>query len=161
MKFKIAAQLFAFCLFGYGTLREPMKVNFENGALYRWLNKKVIATRVLDDMENLDHWKGYTIGPDAIVDARVSVKTTDVANVSDISLTTEKVHNGSKALLMRTPVRLEGRAKEWPQLGRAPASGDILTAKTGRLQTGFPCGSSRICQDSIPQRWSVVFIMLV
>ncbi len=88
--------------------REPLKVNFENSASYRWLNKKIIDSKPLDGMENLETWKSYTVGADEIVDARKISKIKEVNNVANISLTSEKIHSGNKSLLMHTPTKLEG-----------------------------------------------------
>ena len=107
--------VFAFYLFGLGPDRVPLQADFKNSASYRWLNKKVLESRMLDDMEDLSTWKGYTIGADAIVDARVVSKPIEVPNVADISLSTEEVYSGSRSLLMRTPTRLEGAG---PKNGR-------------------------------------------
>jgi hypothetical protein len=98
----------AFCLFGFGSVREPMKVNFENSASYRWLNKKVLESHLLDDMENLPNWKGFTLGSESVVDARVVSKAKETSNVADISLSTERIHGANRSLLLRTPTKLEG-----------------------------------------------------
>src|SRR5882757_1625240 len=108
----LVASLF---LFGPGPVREPLKVAFENSASYRWLNKKVLKSRPLDDMESLAGWEAYTDGSEAIVDARVATKVNKATNVAEISLSTERVHHGSRSLLMRTPTRLEVPA---PKNGR-------------------------------------------
>ena len=34
----------------------PLRPHFEDGALYRWLNKPVLDSRILDDMEDLATW---------------------------------------------------------------------------------------------------------
>jgi hypothetical protein len=34
----------------------PMQPRFEDGAEFRWLNKKVLDSRVLDSMEDLSNW---------------------------------------------------------------------------------------------------------
>src|SRR6476469_6728447 len=36
--------------------RKPMQATLEDGAEYRWLNKAVIDSRLLDGMENLATW---------------------------------------------------------------------------------------------------------
>ena len=36
--------------------RRPMQARLEDGAEYRWLNKKVLDCRLLDNMENLANW---------------------------------------------------------------------------------------------------------
>jgi Glycosyl hydrolase family 9/Cellulase N-terminal ig-like domain len=109
---KIAAPFFAFvfCLFGLrsGSPREPMQAHFEHSASYRWLNKKVLTSRMLDDMEGLAHWNSFTTGSGAIVDARATSTVKETGNVAAISLSTEQTHSGSYSLLMRTPTKLEG-----------------------------------------------------
>ncbi|MEP6747365.1 MAG: glycoside hydrolase family 9 protein [Bacteroidota bacterium] len=86
--------------------QHPLTANFENSAANRWLNKKVLDTRKLDDMETLDSWQGYTVGGEEIVDARKVFKVSEASNVAAISLSKEQVHSGNTSLLMRTPVRL-------------------------------------------------------
>jgi hypothetical protein len=117
---KILAFIFiiSICLFGFGsgTFRVPLKANFKNSSLYRWLNKKVMESRLLDDMESLANWSAFTTGSEATADARIISKSKDTANVAEISLTTERKHRGNQSLLMRTPTRLEVPA---PKNGRA------------------------------------------
>ena len=96
--------------------REPMIVDEKASAAYRWLNKAVLESRPLDDMEDLTTWSSFTTSGGAIVDARKVMKTVDSnATVALISLTKEKVHHGERSLLMRTPTRLPGVA---PATGR-------------------------------------------
>jgi hypothetical protein len=94
---------------------QPLKVDFENAAEYRWLNKTVLNSRTLDDMETLTNWNGYTVGGEEVVDARKVSVPKEVASVADISLSTEKVSSGKNSLLFKTPVRLGGPA---PKNGR-------------------------------------------
>ncbi|MHA4808603.1 glycoside hydrolase family 9 protein [Flavitalea flava] len=126
------------CLFGFGSvqepLREPLTVKFENSASYRWLNKKVLDSRLLDDMETLDNWSGYTVGGDPIVDARVTNKAKEAANVADVSLSSEQVHSGKQSLLLRTPTRLEGPA---PRNGRSWGRSGIKRHFAGDDWSGF------------------------
>jgi hypothetical protein len=49
--------------------RAPMQPNLENGAEYRWLNKKVLDTRLLDSMEDLSHWSFQGEGDMTLSDA--------------------------------------------------------------------------------------------
>ena len=49
----------------------------EHSAANRWLNKKVIASRVLDDMESPANWSVFSTGAPEVVDARAAQKTTD------------------------------------------------------------------------------------
>lgn len=101
---------------GFFFAPEPMKINFEDSAMYRWLNKKVYEKRTLDNMENLDNWRTFTTSGVEIVDARKVQTTKDSAgSVATIELSKEFVHEGNTSLLMTTPVSLAGRA---PQNGR-------------------------------------------
>lgn len=88
--------------------QQPLKANFENAAANRWLNKKVLTSKMLDDMETLDNWQGFTVGGEEIVDARKVFKVKEATNVAAVSLSKEKVHSGTQSILMRTPVRLPG-----------------------------------------------------
>ncbi|MCK4966159.1 hypothetical protein KAS50_03955, partial [bacterium] len=40
----------------------PMPVNFEETAEYRWLQKPVLESRLLDDMEKPDNWTHHGLG---------------------------------------------------------------------------------------------------
>jgi hypothetical protein len=94
------------CLLG-GSHEEPMGVNFKDSASYRWLNKKVLESRLLDDMENLNNWIPFTTGAPEVVDARVDSKITDVNRiVSKINLTHERSRDGGQSLQMRIPSKL-------------------------------------------------------
>jgi len=96
--------------------RKPMEANFKNSAEYRWLNKKVLNKRTLDNMESLDNWRTFTTSGVEIVDARKVITTKDSSSsVATIELSKEFVHEGSQSLLMTTPVRLDGPA---PKNGR-------------------------------------------
>ncbi len=131
MKLSISV-LLLLCFFGSGSVREPLKVNNENSAAYRWLGKKVLNSSTLDDMESLSTWSGFTTGGDEVVDARVVSKRKDAVNVAAISLSTVQVHNGKQSLLMRTPTKLEGpgpkNGRGWGRSGiRRNFNGDDWT----------------------------------
>src|SRR5450631_2922340 len=105
MKSTIAALFFIIIFFGFqpaSFCQQPLKANVENTAANRWLNKKVFDSKMLDDMETLDNWEGYTVGGEEIVDARKVFKVKEASNVAAISLSKERVHNSSQSLLMRT-----------------------------------------------------------
>jgi hypothetical protein len=94
---------------GFYMARVPLEAKFEDSAAYRWLHKKVLDKRVLDDMETLDNWRSFTTSGVEIVDARKVQKTKDsVSSVATIELSKEFVHEGKKSLLMTTPARLDG-----------------------------------------------------
>jgi Glycosyl hydrolase family 9/Cellulase N-terminal ig-like domain len=50
----------------------PMVARNEDGAEYRWLHKKVLDSRVLDDMENLSSWSFAGAGEMTLVGVRAS-----------------------------------------------------------------------------------------
>jgi glycosyl hydrolase family 9/cellulase-like Ig domain-containing protein len=49
--------------------RRPMQARLEDGAEYRWLNKKVLDSRLLDSMENLADWSFKGEGDMTVSDA--------------------------------------------------------------------------------------------
>lgn len=49
--------------------RKPLQAKLEDGAEYRWLNKKVLDSRLLDGMEDLAHWSFKGDGDMALSDA--------------------------------------------------------------------------------------------
>src|SRR5258708_39530931 len=108
MKLLTSTLLLSFFWFGLGSPREPLKVKFENSASYRWLNKKVLESRKLDDMENLSGWEAFTIGNDEIVDARGVAKEKQRSNVAALCLETQTIQSGVRSLLMCTPIHLAG-----------------------------------------------------
>ena len=121
-------------LFDGGPVREPMKMPFEHSASYRWLQKPVLESRMLDDMEDLTTWKSFTQGADAIVDARATSRAAAAGNVADISLSTELVHDGTRSLRLLTPVKLDGPA---PANGRGWGRSGIRRLFNGEDWTHF------------------------
>jgi Glycosyl hydrolase family 9/Cellulase N-terminal ig-like domain len=76
----------------------PMQANFKDGAEYRWLNKKVLDSRVLDSMEDLSTWT--------------------FAGEGDMALSTEHAKDGQHSLRIRSRFNIahvEG-AGEWEDL---------------------------------------------
>jgi len=49
--------------------RRPLQAKLEDGAEYRWLNKKVLDSRLLDSMESLSNWSFKGEGEMALSDA--------------------------------------------------------------------------------------------
>jgi len=83
----------------------PMVADAENTAQHRWLGKPVHASRLLDDMEDLNDWRqrsmfGYG-GPSEII--------------GEMTLTDERFRDGSHSLRLRSPTKLDRRG---PQMGR-------------------------------------------
>jgi hypothetical protein len=96
--------------------RIPIPTDTPASAAYRWLNKPVLESRSLDEMEDLKTWSSFTSNGSAIVDARKIIKIVDSsASVAAISLSSDRVHSGQRSLLMLTPTRLPGMA---PATGR-------------------------------------------
>ncbi len=92
-----------------GAQRAPMVADYQHSAAYRWLNKTVLESRVLDNMESLDKWTAFTRGAPAVVDARVSIQAAAAPKVvAEMTLTSERSHDGGHSLRFRTPTRLDG-----------------------------------------------------
>lgn len=87
--------------------RQPMKADFKHSASYRWLNKKVLESRLLDDMESLDHWITFTNGAQQVVDARVDVQSREVdRKLTEMVITGEKSKDGGRSLRIHNPTKL-------------------------------------------------------
>ncbi|MFC2123476.1 glycoside hydrolase family 9 protein [Bacteroidota bacterium] len=98
--------LLAFQISFFAHDREPMKADYQNSAYYRWLNKTVLDSRILDDMESLDHWEAFTTGAQQIVDARVDGKAADVNRIiTEMTLTGDKSHDNRQSLRMQIPTK--------------------------------------------------------
>ena len=86
----------------------PMAEVYENSAACRWENKKVLDSRLLDNMERLDKWTPFTTGAPAIVDARVSIQPAAAPKVvAEMTLTAERSRDGSHSLRFRSPTKLD------------------------------------------------------
>lgn len=119
---KLLLLVFATCV--AGAQRSPMAVDYQNSAPYRWLNKKVLESRLLDDMEKLDKWTAFTRGAPAIVDARVSIQPAAAPKmVAEMTLTTDRSRDGGHSLRFRSPTRLEGPG---PVNGRGWGSSGVI-----------------------------------
>jgi hypothetical protein len=120
---------------GFYFVREPMGINFEDSAMYRWLNKKVYNKRMLDNMENLDNWRTFTTSGTVIVDARkVQVSKDSSSSVATIELSKNFVHDGNTSLLMTTPTSLTGPA---PKNGRGWGRSGVRRIFNGEDWTGY------------------------
>ena len=60
----------------------PMVARYEDGAEYRWLHKKVLDSRLLDDMENLSSWSFVGAGEMTLVEVRASEPWTVTGNAA-------------------------------------------------------------------------------
>src|SRR6185369_1529811 len=87
--------------------QELLPCETQDSAANRWLKKKVVANRVLDDMESLAHWTAFSTGAPEVVDARAVQKATEPSRAAaEISLLRERLRNGRQSLRMRLPTRL-------------------------------------------------------
>jgi len=67
----------------------PMQASYEDGAEFRWLNKKVLDSRVLDSMEDLSTWSFTGAGEMSLTDVhakdgRHSLRMRSTTNVAQI-----------------------------------------------------------------------------
>lgn len=85
----------------------PMQARYEDGAAFRWLNKKVLESRLLDDMEDLSSWTFHGQG--------------------NMALTTERVRHGGHALRLRVipPTEPAGPGETGGSYGSRPYWGQI------------------------------------
>jgi hypothetical protein len=114
MKYKLIIVLLALSITVKG--QEPMKVNVQNSALNRWLNKKVLENRVLDSAATLDHWVPFSTGAISLVDSRMTAKTSESKSmVTSIILTDKKSHSGNRSIVFRLPSKLDSPG---PKSGR-------------------------------------------
>ena len=105
MKYIIITAILALSLITKG--QEPMKVNFQNSALSRWLGKEVIEKRVLDNMDNREHWVSFSTGAISLVDSRISAKISESeTTVTEMKITDKETHGSSKSLLVKFPSKL-------------------------------------------------------
>ncbi len=81
--------------------RKPMAANFQDSAPYRWLNKKVLESRLLDNMESLEKWTAIN---------------------AEMTLSRERSHDGAQSLRLRTPTKLD---KPGPASGRGWGSAGV------------------------------------
>src|SRR5215467_1837962 len=121
----ILIAVLSFRALGHGLLQEVSK----DSAATRWLNKKVIFNRVLDDMETPDHWTPFTTGAPEVVDARIAQKAAEAShNLSEMTLSREHSREGRQSLHLRVPSRLEGPG---PKNGRGWGSSGVRRAFNG------------------------------
>ncbi|MCU1271508.1 MAG: hypothetical protein JWN74_2802 [Acidobacteriaceae bacterium] len=67
----------------------PMQAKYEDGAEFRWLNKKVLDLRVLDSMEDLSNWSFAGAGEMTLTDVHVkegrhSLRIRSTTNVAQV-----------------------------------------------------------------------------
>ncbi|HEX4784669.1 MAG TPA: glycoside hydrolase family 9 protein [Candidatus Sulfotelmatobacter sp.] len=93
-RFIIAAAFCAFCLCAFLGAQQnvpqmPMHARFEDGAEFRWLNKKVLDSRLLDNMEDVSSWTFTGSGEMALTDARAkdgrhSLRIRSTTNIAQV-----------------------------------------------------------------------------
>ena len=107
-------------------ISQPMQADFEKSASYRWLNKEVLDSLLLDPMESLDHWVAFTTGAQQIVDARSDNNANDVNQiVTQMTLTSDRFRDGNHSLKMQLPTKLNVPA---PKSGRGWGTAGVRRA---------------------------------
>ena len=115
-------------------LTMPMVARYEDGAEYRWLHKKVLDSRLLDDTENLSSWSFAGAGEMTLVEVRASEPWT----MPDSTAPNHVLRIRSTSNI----AQVDGSG-EWEDLvatGNSPA-------KTGANTTAFHCGSTRMSSE--------------
>ena len=72
-----------------GAPEKPMQPVVQNGAEYRWLQKKVLDSRLLDGMENLSNWKfkgegSMTLSTVEVKDGQHSIRIDSTDNIARV-----------------------------------------------------------------------------
>jgi Glycosyl hydrolase family 9/Cellulase N-terminal ig-like domain len=93
-RLSIATFLSVFCLGASLAAQQiapdmPMRAKYEDGAEFRWLNKKVLGSRVLDSMEDLSNWSFTGAGEMTLTgvhakDGRHSLRIRSTTNVAQV-----------------------------------------------------------------------------
>jgi len=136
--------------------QELLPDDSKDSAANRWLNKKVIASRVLDDMDSPDHWSAFSTGAPEVVDARAAQKTTEPEHsAAEISFSREQSRNGRSSLRLRMPTRLDVPG---PKNGRGWGSGGVRRQFAGEDWRQFNRLSLWIYPDC--PGWQVVALEL-
>jgi hypothetical protein len=88
--------------------QKPMNIENKNSALFRWLNKDVLESKVLDNMEDKILWNVFTGGAIGLADSRVERKSEEAKkNLVNIYHTKSRSHTGDKSILIRFPSKIE------------------------------------------------------
>jgi hypothetical protein len=115
--------------------RIPLTPDAHNSAAERWLNKKVLQSRLLDDMESLDGWSAFTNSAPLVVDARIASQVVEPSKVvAEMSLTSEHSRDGRHSLRLRNPTQLP---KPSPANGRGWGESGILRKFDGEDWSAF------------------------
>jgi len=106
-----------------------------DSAANRWLGKKVLASRLLDDMNDPSHWTAFTTGAPEVVDSRTAQRIGDRDQaVTVMTFSSERSREGRQSLRMRLPARLEGPG---PKSGRGWGSAGVRRAFDGEDWRAF------------------------
>ena len=117
------------------SVRRPMTADLQDSAASRWLGKKVLESRLLDDMEDLAHWTPFTHGPEGVVDARVTSEVTPSGSVvAAMELTSERSRDGKHSLRLSNPTRLD---RPGPASGRGWGESGVIRLFDGQDWRGF------------------------
>ncbi|MBK9389309.1 MAG: glycoside hydrolase family 9 protein [Bacteroidetes bacterium] len=88
--------------------QDPLKINIQNSAWNRWLNKDIQESKTLDDMEGGLKWISFTGGAIALVDSRSENKAEESKkNYVEITGSDIRSHLGKKSLQIRLPSKIE------------------------------------------------------
>jgi len=141
----------------------PLTANFQDSASCRWLNKKVLNSRLLDDMSTLDHWSTFTNNPPPVVDSRVTAQVTQSQAVAaEMSLTKERSRDGRNSLRMRTPTKLNVpgpvNGRGWGETGPTEEMDGIVNMRVrlkklgGRFAVASKTGEGTTVRFDMPLR---------
>jgi hypothetical protein len=117
--------------------RQPMEMQFQDSASYRWLNHRVLESRLLDDMESLANWSVSTRASSAaVLDARVASQATpsEELSIARMALTQERSRDGSHSLRVWLPTRLD---RPGPASGRGWGSASVTRRFDGEDWSKF------------------------
>ena len=117
--------------FGQRSLIEVPK----DSAANRWLSKRIVSSRLLDQMDDPKHLTAFTTGAPEVVDARADQKVADRSHsVAELTVSGEHARAGRPSLRMRLPSRLNVPG---PKNGRGWGSAGIRRQTDGEDWRGF------------------------
>lgn len=89
-------------------VHRPMPIEERDTAEYRLAAKKVLRSRLIDDMESLDTWRPVTYAVSAAVSTNYDPDAQDgVRQLSRLSITDAQHHSGSHSLKFSCPTNLQ------------------------------------------------------
>jgi hypothetical protein len=121
-----------------GAAQSLLQERADDAAATRWLAKKVLASRVLDDMESPVPWSSFSTAAPEVVDARAAQqKATNPVpadGLAELSFSRERSRDGRQSLRLRMPARLDVPG---PKNGRGWGSGGVRRKFQGEDWRGF------------------------